>query len=237
MKKEIMVLLSLPFAAFGMGFFDKDISRAESFILGAPLKAVGNEWVMYPHYLNAENKTFYLELRATTAEELNDLKEKSNVDYSRLVCIAQTLDLLSCVKLDQKLLPQIAIKTLLDAQAQRLDGFEENFEAEEQDFAQEEHAKWATAQNRKKFLTLLQSKTATKEELNEAAQTEFGTHSLHDYFTGVLALASAMQHLNDDQPLHSLGVCAFWSRNLSEEDREKFKSKVKEMTEKLNKTR
>lgn len=42
---------------------NQTISRAQSFVLSKPFQAIGDEFVMYPHYLNDENEEYYIEQR------------------------------------------------------------------------------------------------------------------------------------------------------------------------------
>lgn len=145
------------------------------------------------------------------------------------------LRLMPQINMEKKLITQIPVDDLIGACAYLLEEFESDFNAKPEDFDQDEQIKLLHIKNRKKYLDLLKSETS-KEKINQAAQAPLGMGGLHDFFAGSLALVSGMQHLQE-APLHELSVCGFWSKNLSEDDQEKFVAKVKEVTEKLNKTR
>lgn len=229
------------------------ISRAQSFVLGKPFTAIGDEFMLYPHYLNGaiskvtikdsqiseeSEDHYYIEQRDIALSKLKKLKEASEADYFRMAGIGNTLDLMKQINFEQKLVPQISESDLLHASAYLLGEFENNFTTNPEDFKSDEQIALVYAKNRKKFYDRIKQ-AANKDQINEAAKAPFGTAGLHDYFAGCIAVFSGMQRLNGDQPLHPLGVCAFWSKaeTFSEEESEKFATKVKEMTEKFNKMR
>jgi hypothetical protein len=211
------------------------ISRAQSFILGKPFQAIGDEFMVYPHYLNNDNEDeeYYIEQRDIALAHLKKLKECASADYFRLSLIESSLHMLTLIDVQKKLIPQIPIDYIIGACAFLLDKFENDFEAKPEDFDSDEQIKLVHTKNRKKFLHLLTT-GAPKEQINHAGQSPLGTASLHDYFTGALAATAAMQYVHGTNQMGGIDACVFWSRlERNEKDQEKFALKLQEMAEKF----
>lgn len=209
------------------------ISRAQSFIMGKPFQAIGDEFILYPHYLNDDqNEEYYIEQRDISVARLKQLKEYASRDFFRMVPIGSNLRLCAKIDMDKKLITQIPIDDIIAACAFLLDEFENDFDSKPEDFESDDQFKLVHAENRKKFLHLLTT-GAPKEEINQAGQAPLGTISLHDYFTSTLSIASAMQQAHGTQ-MGGIDACVFWSRIEHDEKlKEKFVSKLQDMAEKF----
>jgi hypothetical protein len=213
---------------------NQTISRAQSFILGKPFQAIGDEFMLYPHYLNNdENEEYYIEQRDIALAHLKKLKEQASADYFRIAVIESNLTLCTHIDMDKKLILQIPTDDIIGACAFLLDEFENDFNAKPEDFDSDEQIKLVHTKNRKRFLDLLTT-GAPKEQINHAGQSPLGTASLHDYFAGALAATVAMQYVYGTNRMGGIDACVFWARiERNEKDQEKFVSKLQEMAEKF----
>lgn len=210
------------------------ISRAQSFILGKPFQAIGDEFMIYPHYLNDnEHEEYYIEQRDIALAHLKKLKQHANADYYRLFLIESNLRLCTQIDMEKKLISQIPTDEIIGTCAFFLEDFETNFGAKPENFSSDQQIQLLHVKNRKKFFNLLTA-GAPKEQINQAGQGPLGTFSLHDYFAGTLALASAMQYTQGVGRMGGIDACIFWTRiEHNQKDQEKFASKLQEMTEKF----
>lgn len=214
---------------------NQTISRAQSFILGKPFQAIGDEFMAYPHYLNDNNEhqEYYIEQRDIALAHLKRLKEHASADYFRLSLIDSNVRLLTQIDMEKKLIPQIPTDDIIAACASLLDEFNDNFEAKPEDFGSDEQITLLHAKNRKKFLHLLTS-GAPKEQINQAGRSPLGTISLQDYFAGTLVATAAMQYAYGTNRMGGIDACVFWARiQHNEKDQEKFALKLQEMAEKF----
>lgn len=248
MKKALLFLtLNVTLVALAMDNGDlknkkadqQSISRAQSFVLGKPFKMIGNDFIMYPHYLNDQHEEYYVEHRGIALAQLQRLKEHAHIEYLYLV---QRMNIrftaLREINLEQKLIPQLQEDELLGACAQFVEDFHDNFEADSKDFGPHKQEKWTHAKNRKKFYDALKS-GACKDEINAAAQAPLGTSNLHDFYAEITAAMLAMQYTTGNQKPNVLDLCDFLhvKKIWGEGEQEKFSAKYKEIMEKLEKTR